>query len=254
MTLLDLESCGGNPPFLWLHGFTQTAQSGYEFQAEVRATRALATMDLPGHGANASVARTLPATAADIAEAVGSMTIDLGGYSFGGRVALHVAANYPSALRRLVIVSATAGVSNVSERAERRARDEALAERCQEIGAEAFLREWTAQPLFATLPDDAIEFATRSRDAAGLAMALRYMGTGTQVPLDEMLSHCTVPTLIIAGEYDEKFIHEAHRLHDCLSNSRVVIVPRAGHAVHLEQPRYLARVVCEFLGEEDQNA
>jgi len=239
---------------VWLHGFTQTAQSGYEFQALVRATRALDTIDLPGHGANASLERNLPQTSAEIAQAAGSATFDLGGYSFGGRVALHVAASYPSVLRRLIVLSATPGIADERERAERRARDEALADHCLAIGVDQFLREWTSQPLFSSLPDDDVEFATRSRSADGLAMALRSMGTGTQVPLDDQLSRCATPSLIIAGENDEKFVREAHRLAECLSNSRVVIVPMAGHAAHLERPEYVAQVVTEFLREEDQSA
>ena len=39
------------------------------------------------------------------------------------------------------------------ERAER--RDEALADRVEEIGADAFLEEWLAQPMFASLSRDA---------------------------------------------------------------------------------------------------
>ena len=235
---------------MWLHGFTQTAQSGYEFQRAVRATRELCAVDLPGHGKNASLLRNLTETSQDLTRDVVSGPIDLGGYSLGGRVALHVAASKPDVLRRLVICSATAGITNDDERAERRQRDDALAERCLEVGAPTFLAEWTAQPMFATLPDDPVEFATRSLDARGLAGSLRLMGTGTQAPLDEHLSRCHVPTLILAGENDQKFVREAERLRDCLRNSALVIVPAAGHAVHLERPEYVAGLVTEFLGNE----
>lgn len=239
---------------MWLHGFTQTAQSGYEFQRHVRASRELCTIDLPGHGTNASVHLDLPSTAIEIANAVGRRAIDLGGYSLGGRVALHVAATNPGVLRRLVILSATAGIADETERAERRHRDEILAERCVALGAASFLEEWTAQPMFADLPVDPAEFGTRSQDVVGLAASLRSMGTGTQVPLDGMLTRCEVPALIMAGANDQKFVREAHRLRDCMKNSRVELVPDSGHAAHLERPEYVASLVNEFLAEEHENA
>lgn len=252
MTLLDLASCGGDPPFLWLHGFTHTARSGYEFQSTLRATRPLYTIDLPGHGSHASTRSSLPSLAGDIAEATKGRLIDLGGYSFGGRVALHVAASHSNVLRRLILLSATAGIVDTAERSQRRQRDNELADHIDAIGVDAFLREWLAQPMFQDLPVDEIEYATRSQDPRGLANALRDMGTGTQLPLDEALAHCVAPTLIIAGANDEKFVREANRLHEALPHSRVVVVPHAGHAAHLERPDYVADLIGEFLGEEDQ--
>ena len=73
----------------------------------------------------------------------------LAGYSMGGRLALALALRRPERVRRLVLVSASPGLADGEERAARRAADDALAERIEAMGVEAFAREWAAQPLFA---------------------------------------------------------------------------------------------------------
>ena len=140
------------------------------------------------------------------------------------------------------------------ERRQRRSSDEALARDCESTPLDVFMRQWLAQPLFASLPHDPAELALRSRDPHGLANSLRTMGTGTQEPLDESLQRCTAPTLIIVGERDEKFRREGERLVSVLPRAELVVVADAGHAVHLEQPQRTASLVQGFLAEGDERS
>ena len=55
----------------------------------------------------------------------------------------------PTLVDGLVLVGATAGIDDAAERAARRAADEALADRLERDGVDAFLDEWLASPLFA---------------------------------------------------------------------------------------------------------
>ena len=61
------------------------------------------------------------------------------GYSMGGRFALNVALRHPGQVRRLVLVSATAGIDDPEERAARRRADEDLAGRIGTEGVAAFV-------------------------------------------------------------------------------------------------------------------
>ena len=90
----------------------------------------------------------------------------------GGRLALALALRIPQRVRRLVLVSASPGLADAGERAARRAADEALADRIEAIGVEAFAREWAAQPLFAGQPAGG-----RRRRARGPAAAQRRAST-----------------------------------------------------------------------------
>jgi 2-succinyl-6-hydroxy-2,4-cyclohexadiene-1-carboxylate synthase len=173
------------------------------------------------------------------------------GYSMGGRFALHVALRHPDAVRRLVLVSTTAGIDDPNERESRRAADKALADRIENIGVRAFLAEWLSQPLFATLPAEAAALESRLTSTAhGLASSLRLAGSGQQEPLWERLSSLSMPVLVIAGELDSKYVALARRLVESIgSNASLQIIERAGHACHLEQPQAFLRIVQPFLAE-----
>jgi len=247
MSLLSVQREGAGPTFVWLHGFTQTRASAHQFRSILAGTNELLTLDLPGHGAAHEVEATLEETADLVIQALPDEPVALGGYSFGGRVALHVAVRHPERINRLILLGATRGIKDEVERAERRVRDEALAQRILEIGASAFLDEWLAQPMFAGLPVDPMERAARSIHAKGLASSLRLAGTGTQVWLQPALATIDSPTLVLAGANDSKFSAEATAIQRGVPGALVRLIDGAGHAAHIEQPERTAAVVAEFL-------
>jgi 2-succinyl-6-hydroxy-2,4-cyclohexadiene-1-carboxylate synthase len=247
MPLLSYDRQGSGPTLVWLHGFTQTRSSAHQFRSILAGTNELLTLDLPGHGAAAEVRATLEETADLLAKVLPEEPLALGGYSFGARVALHVALRHPGRIGRLVILGASRGIEDPAERMARRRRDEQLANRMEEIGAKAFLDEWLAQPMFASLPTDATERAARSFNARGLAASLRLSGTGTQEWLEPRLHEITIPTLALAGSNDAKFSIEAAAIAAGVAHGSCVLIEGAGHAAHLEQPQASAQAVNSFL-------
>lgn len=246
MSLLGVQRHGSGPTIVWLHGFTQTKDSAHQFRSILAGTNELLTLDLPGHGENASIRASLNETADLLADVLPNDPFALGGYSFGARVALHFAIRHPDRLRGLIVLGATRGIEDESERGERRRRDEALASRIEAIGSEVFLDEWLSQAMFSSLPNDPLERGARSRDATGLANSLRFAGTGTQGWLAPCLSGIATPTLALAGALDEKFSREAVAVADGVVTGRMAAVPDAHHAAHLEQPYGAAQLVASF--------
>ncbi len=228
---------------MWLHGFTQTKDSAHRFCTILAGTYELLTLDLPGHGESASISASLNETADLLADALPTEPFILGGYSMGARVALHFALRHRERLTRLVVLSATPGLRDEAERTRRRRQDDVLADRIDLIGVDAFLDEWLAQPMFASLPHDPEERAARSRDASGLSDSLRRSGTGTQSWLGGALTSLDLPTLIVAGANDHKFVGEAQLLDDTLPNATVTLIAHAGHAAHLERPVDVAELI-----------
>jgi 2-succinyl-6-hydroxy-2,4-cyclohexadiene-1-carboxylate synthase len=243
MSLLGLQRDGSGPVLVWLHGFTQTKASGHDFRSILTGTYEVLTVDLPGHGENASIAASLNETADLLAEVLPAEPFILGGYSMGGRTALHFALRHRERLSRLVLLSATLGIRDEDERVARRIRDDALANHLEEIGAMSFLDEWLAQPMFASLPHDPLERAARSHDARGMANSLRKAGTGSQDWLSDAARSLQVPTSILVGEKDEKFIREGRLLLETLAESELTTIAGAGHAAHLEQPHAVAALL-----------
>jgi 2-succinyl-6-hydroxy-2,4-cyclohexadiene-1-carboxylate synthase len=166
----------------------------------------------------------------------------------GGRLCLHAALSSPDAVTALVVISATGGIDDESERNERRHADDALADRIEGIGVPAFVDEWLAQPLFAWLDEAARGRADRLRNtAAGLASSLRRAGTGTQEPLWARLRTLMVPTLVVAGALDPKFVALGERLAATIPGADLAVIDGAGHTVHLEQPVQFCDAVLPWL-------
>jgi 2-succinyl-6-hydroxy-2,4-cyclohexadiene-1-carboxylate synthase len=233
-------------PLVLLHGFTQTRQSWRRTANELQGRYRVITPDLPGHGQSANKTASFDATAAYIRALAPSTPFTLVGYSMGGRIALNAA--FGLHIDRLVLVGASPGIQDGNERKRRREADEALADRIEEIGVEAFATEWGNQPLFASQPDrvKAGAYADRLRNTPhGLANALRGLGTGVMEPLWDRLPELTIPVTLITGERDEKFSALAETMKQRLPNATHVTIPNAGHAAQLEDPVRVAQAISQ---------
>jgi 2-succinyl-6-hydroxy-2,4-cyclohexadiene-1-carboxylate synthase len=230
-----------------LHGFTQTGRSWQPVLHALAARYRAIAPDLPGHGGFAERRPASFAACDAYVRVLADQPITLAGYSMGGRIALHAALSLGPRVRRLILVGASPGIADAAERAARAAEDAALADRIEAIGLEAFVREWGAQPLFDGMPRGIAEIAHADRmrnTAAGLAAALRGLGTGVMPPLWDRLGELTVPVELVVGERDEKFRAIAERMTAALVAGRLHVVPGTGHAVHLEAPEAVAEVIA----------
>jgi 2-succinyl-6-hydroxy-2,4-cyclohexadiene-1-carboxylate synthase len=234
-----------------VHGFTQTGASWRTLSADLARDHEVVAVDAPGHGRSVDVRADLDTT--------GRLLVDLGGpatyvgYSMGGRMCLHAAVADPAAVRGLVVVGATGGIDDERERSARRDADEALADHLVEVGLDAFLDEWLAQPLFAGLDDAAADRPSRlDNTTIGLASSLRLAGTGTQRLLWDHLHVVECPVLVVAGERDVKFRAAGERLVAAIgTNAELVVIEGAGHAAHAERPAVFGRLVRSWLDAHD---
>jgi 2-succinyl-6-hydroxy-2,4-cyclohexadiene-1-carboxylate synthase len=234
------------PTVLLLHGFTNTGASWDPVIAALgERYRALAP-DIRGHG-SASGERpvTLAAVIGDVA-ALAPERFTLAGYSQGGRVALHVALALPERVERLLLIGASPGIADATERSARRAADEALAEEIESASIEDFATRWAATPVLADQPPQvrAAAHADRLRSTpAGFAAALRGLGTGALPSLWDRLAELTMPVVLMAGERDEKFREISVQMTRDLPHAELVVIAGVGHAVHLEAPERVAEAI-----------
>ena len=239
-----------------LHGFTGSVRSWDEVRPALRDSATLIVVDLIGHGESAAPPDpsryTLDAAAADLASLLDSFGFQKGnllGYSMGGRVALHFAVSHPERVERLVLESASPGISDDAQRLQRRVADDALAQRILDEGIAAFVAEWERQPLLALAPH--VAALTRERQhiqrlansAPGLANSLRGMGAGQQAPLWSQLPKLEMPIRLIVGESDFRYRDIATRMLESLPRAELTVVHGAGHTVHVDEPTAFARLV-----------
>ncbi len=267
---LNYFETGEGPPVTLLHGFTQSGRSWREIIATMPAGWRWVVPDLRGHGETRirpGAPCTMDACTADLEMLWDHLRIErshLVGYSMGGRLALHVATRLPERIPSLVTIGAHAGLEEEEAREGRRQGDEALAQRIEQDGLEAFVNYWSALPLFAGLERRGPSFVAQlrvermSNTTAGLAASLRGMGAGVMVPLWDGLKRINVPSTFVAGQLDHGYVASARRLASAVPNGRVEIVLRSGHAVHQERPEAFASVLASHLAaatrERDSSA
>jgi len=243
-----------------LHGFMGSADDwSEEITAPLSAAGyQLLTVDLPGHG------RTVVDDEDDyfveycaeglirLLDKLHLERVHMVGYSMGGRLALYLAVRFPERCNKVVLESASPGLKTRAEREARIAQDALLANRMISQPMEEFLREWYAQPLFASMAAQPERLkhliARRSKnERLSLCMSLRGMGTGALPSLWENLKRLTNPLLLIAGEKDAKFTAIGREMADGCPVAQLRVVPDAGHNVHFERPHEFATLVREFL-------
>ena len=156
-------------------------------------------------------------------------------------------------MQRLVLIGATGGIDDNDERRQRRAADEQLADHLEDIGVDAFLDEWLAQPLFASLsPQQSYREVRRTNSTEGLASSLRQCGTGTQDALWDQLDQLSMPVLVLAGTLDEKFTDLGRRLVTAIgANAEFIAIDEAGHCAQLEQPEATAAAIINWLSQTE---
>jgi len=257
---LNAELWGDGAPLLLLHGFTGSAATWAPFRARLGAARRLIAVDLLGHGASPSPAD--PAAYAlerEVERLVGRLDrlgigrADVLGYSMGGRVALLLALAHPERVGRLVLESASPGLGDPLERAARVRSDAVLADLLEREGIAPFVDRWERAPLFASqarLPAErraALRSDRLRRDPLGLANSLRGAGQGTAPPVLDRLGEVSAPTLLIVGALDERYVAFGRLMAERIPDAGLVVVPEAGHAVHLERPAAFERAVADFL-------
>lgn len=266
MTLLDVNGVrlnvhvrGEGPALLLLHGFTGSSATWTPHLAAFEGFTAVAVYllghcgsDTPSTPSRYRMERCVD----DLTSLLDSLEIERAavlGYSMGGRIALQFALGAPDRLWALVLESASPGIEDIAEREERVRSDGALADDIERDGIAAFADRWQTLPLFASqdrLPAAVREELRRQRlrnSPVGLANSLRGAGAGVAEPVLSRLGEIRIPTLLIAGALDQKYVALARKMDEALPCARLHIVPEAGHTTHLEQPDAFDSVVREFL-------
>lgn len=257
---LNVEQAGSGPPVVLLHGFTGSAGGWATLVERLAPEFTTLAVDMVGHGASdapAGIERYRMARCVDdlaaLLHLLGHERATWLGYSMGGRTALQVAVRRPEVVEALILEGATPGLEDATERAQRVASDEALADRIEREGVSAFVDFWEALPLFATqaaLPAgrrEAVRAGRLANRAGGLANSLRGMGAGAQQPVHDRLHEVAVPVLLIAGGLDQKFGAIARQMALTLPRATMQVVEDAGHAAHVERPEAFGEAALGFL-------
>ena len=245
--MLTHHTSGSGERLVFIHGFTQTRHTWQDVAKNLSSQFEVVLVDAPNHGDSSDISLNLETGANAIVEVGQSATYV--GYSMGARLCLTAALAHPQQVKRLVLISGTAGIEDKDERLARMVSDEELAMRIEQNGVTNFIDSWLALPIFSGLTTLNNQREIRlCNTATALASSLRLCGAGKQQPTWSRLKELTMPVLIVAGENDKKFVELALRLTTVIGdNAKLQIIEKSGHTPHLEQPQRFLDVVNEFL-------
>ena len=225
---------------MWREQLAPLAAAGYRVIA----------VDLPGFG-EAPVPTDEDAPWSDVLETMDALGIEraaLAGVSFGGAVAIRVAAVAPDRVTALASISAPPpDLEQPSPElaAAWEAEMSALKRGDIEAAVQAVVAAWT-------LPGATTEL--REHVAAMQRRALVAQTSAPEVPqapdpLDRVgLTAIAVPALVAAGEHDvSDFRDGARRMADQLPNALHVEIAGAGHLAPLETPDAFRGLLLDFL-------
>jgi 2-succinyl-6-hydroxy-2,4-cyclohexadiene-1-carboxylate synthase len=253
---LAVTSWGKGPPLALLHGFSGGGSAFDHLRDSLGARFRCVAPDLPGHG-DSPPATGWDAALEDLGAALPREPFFLAGYSMGARLALAFALRHPSSVRALLLESGSPGIESAAEREQRRAEDEQLAGLALREGVAAFVARWEEHPTLAGLRNlpaplsEALQARRLRNSAAGLASALRNLGTAAQPPLWDDLPRLHAPTLVLAGERDAKFTAIARLMAERIPGARLLLLPSSGHSPHLEAPAAYVEALIGFFRQSE---
>ena len=180
------------------------------------------------------------------------------GLSMGGYATLHFGLRYPE--RALSLVVAGAGYGSVAGERERFRRDvEETARRFEQDGMKAVAEFYTKGPTRVQFSDkdpagwqEFYDMFCR-QSATGHALTMRgvQMTRPSVYELEAEMERLTVPTLIVTGDEDEPCLEPALFMKRKIRSAGLVVMPKAGHTVNLEDPEAFNRAVLDFLTAVD---
>lgn len=175
------------------------------------------------------------------------------GLSMGGFATLHVGLAYPRRARSLVIGGCGYGAQPGAEDAFR-AECEAAARRFETDGAAAAVKYAQGPTRVQYQNKDprgwqAFVDAFAGQSSQGVARTLRgvQMRRPLLYRLVEGMREIEVPTLVMTGDEDEPCLNAALVLKRSIPTSGLVVLPRSGHAINLDEPHAFNAAVADFL-------
>ena len=181
------------------------------------------------------------------------------GLSMGGNVTLKLGLAHPEVCRSLVVAGAGFGSTNPEEF---RAGAQETADLLERVGMVEFGETYGHGPSRLRFEQkDPHGFAEmlaqlKEHSTVGSALTMRNVQGKRKTVYDVagQLPNLQVPTLIISGDEDELALEPALLMKRKIPNSGLLIVPKTGHTVNLEEPALFNQAVLDFISAVDQGA
>jgi len=247
---------GRGDPVVYVHGLFASSSIWQDVLGRAEAGRPGIALDFPGSGGSERpwpwdyTVEGLKSALLAYLDARGIRRAVLVGSSFGGAIAMLVAADNPERVERLVLVASASPESRPLWTLRllrfRVAGDAALALLRRPMLAWGHRHQLYARA--ERVSDRAIDEAWRALRIPGTRRAALRSIRSDPRPYLGMESKIRTPTLVIWGDSDRILPpSEGPRLASRIPGAKLVVIPGAGHLPQREQPAAFAQAVADFL-------
>jgi pimeloyl-ACP methyl ester carboxylesterase len=257
---LYYQEAGSGLPIVFIHEFAGDVRS-YEPQLRFfsRRYRCIAfnargypASDVPDDPGKYSQARARDDIRA-IATSLGLERPHIVGISMGAFATLHYGIAYPSEARSLVAAGCGYG-AEPARREQFQRESEAAAERFTTMpmdkAAERYALGTTRVQFQNKDPRGWEEFRAMLAEHSPIGSALTLRGVQKLRPslydLGDALKQITLPVLLMSGDEDDPCLESTLMLKRTISTSALVVLPRTGHGVNLEEPALFNQFLGDF--------
>lgn len=260
-TRLYYEEAGSGVPLVFVHEFGGDMRSwepqmryfSRRYRCIAFNARGYAPSDVP-----TDVDRYSQALAAqDIRDVLDGLSLPAAhvvGLSMGGFATLHFGLNHPSRALSLVVAGAGYGAEKQHETYFRDVSLE-VARQFEMQGAEEFSKTYAlaASRIAFQLKDPRgwEEFQTHLGQHSATGAAMTMKGVQARRPsiydLETKLKDMPIPTLIVVGDEDDHCLQPGMFLKRTVPASGLVVLPKTGHTLNLEEPALFNQIVGDFL-------
>lgn len=249
------EISGEGRPLVFIHGYPlnrtlwDSQVSGLSDVAHVLAP------DLRGHGESTATSGTytMDLLADDVnnfLDAVGiTQPIILCGLSMGGYVTFAFYRKYKSRLAGLILAATRAGADSDEAKANRQKAAATAREQGASAIASSMLPKMLAPKTYESKPDLVVHARGMMESTSVDGMVGDLLGMKDRPDSTLTLAEIDLPTLILHGADDQLIpATEAQAMHTAIKNSKLHLLPDAGHLISLEQPVLFNEAVRGFMG------
>lgn len=236
---ISYNEVGQGKPLVFIHAFPTDQRLWQPQQETLKQHFHVITLDLWGFSQSSGVegeAISMGEYADEVKQLLDSLNIDnaiIVGESMGGYIALAFLQKYPNQTAGLVL----SNTQSIADSQETRDTREKTAVDVLKNGTDNLIASFMSKALSTNASEKLkayLQHILKLQSATGIASALRGMALRSDT--SELLATTTVPVLILTGELDKVISpQQSTEMHMLTKNSRLIILPNAGHLSNLEQ-------------------
>ena len=253
-TQLNVEDRGSGSVLLLIHGFPLNLEMWRPQIEDLSNHYRIIAVDLRGHGHSPPTPGpySMDLLADDCAAVLDTLGVDgpvvVCGLSMGGYVSFALYRRHPQLISALILVATRPGSDSDLAKAN---REKAIAETKQhgpQPVLDKMLKILLAPDTYKSKPELVKNLADiiALTSTKGILSALAGMKDRPDSTI--LLGQINIPALVIHGAHDQIIaLNESESMASGVKNSRLEIIPDAGHLPNLEQPENFNSIVSDFL-------